>query len=716
MNRRLLSLITLLITSSFLWSTLVSAKSVKTDHVEAELVTPLESIQPGQTFEVALRLKMQKEWHVYWENPGDAGLPPEIEWKLPDGFKVGEIKWPYPHRISVEGVTNYGFGGEIFLISEVTAPETLNEDPVEIKATANWLVCKDICIPESVDLSLTLPVRAETPSINPKWQEAFAHTRTLLPLELKDWQVEAAKTDSFVIFQITPPEWFDAELTDVEFFCRQEMVVNHNAKQYLTKNGNQYHLKVRLDEYAEEIPEKISGVLVSSVGWRGPGSEKALNVDTPLKSSFSETTVSQSAPTPGVAAGQILLMFLSAFLGGMILNLMPCVLPVLSLKILGFVKQANESHTSPWVHGLVFTLGVLISFWALAGVLLILRAGGEQLGWGFQLQSPPFLIALSLLMFLMGLNMFGVFEIGESLTGVGASQQNKGGFAGSFFSGILATIVATPCTAPFMGAALGFALVQPAWISIMVFTALGLGMAFPYVVLTSSPALLKYVPKPGRWMESLKQFMGFLLMATVVWLVWTLGHQTGINTVSVLLIGLLTAGLGVWVWGRWSEEDGIPLIIARTVAILALMGGILFSFSGTKFAEAPVEAAPLEATSQHGVVWEPFSPERVAELKAAGTPYFIDFTAKWCLSCQVNKKVALHSAKVEKKFAELGVVTLEADWTSRDPVIGEEIAKFGRNSVPVYVFSTGKPGEAPVLLPEILTPEIILKELKRLEL
>ncbi|MFA7290211.1 MAG: thioredoxin family protein [Melioribacteraceae bacterium] len=414
--------------------------------------------------------------------------------------------------------------------------------------------------------------------------------------------------------------------------------------------------------------------------------------------------------TESDADQSILLAILFAFIGGIILNLMPCVLPVLSLKIMGFIKQAGEERSKLRKHGLAFTFGVLISFWALAGLLLILRAGGEYLGWGFQLQSPSFVIVLSVLLFLFGLSLFGVFEIGVTLTAVGQNAPKGSTYTGSFFSGILATIVATPCTAPFMGSALGFALSQPAYVSMLIFTALGLGMALPYVLLTSIPALLKYVPKPGAWMETFKQFMGFLMVATVLWLIWVLSLQTGAEGVLIILGSLLLVSLSGWIYGRWSVLHK-PLAtrrIAQLISGLILIGALALSIAYIK----PISASTDSVHSQGLIQWRTFSPELVAQLRSENKPVFIDFTAAWCLSCQVNEKVAFGSEEVQKAFADKGIIALKADWTNKDEVIAKELAKFGRNSVPLYVLYL--PEKEAVLLPEILTPDIVLSYLKDL--
>ncbi len=398
----------------------------------------------------------------------------------------------------------------------------------------------------------------------------------------------------------------------------------------------------------------------------------------------------------------------------MILNLMPCVLPVLSLKILGFVQQAGEDDSKSWQHGAVFTGGVLVSFLVLAGVLIALRAGGEQLGWGFQLQSPLFVTVISSFLFMFGLSLFGVFEVGTSLIGTGAKLDNRGGMAGSFLSGVTATVVATPCTAPFMGSALGFALIQSASQSLLIFGFLGLGMAFPYLLLSSVPSLLRFVPKPGAWMESFKQFMGFLLMATVVWLVFVIGSQTGVIGMTMLLSLLVCLGIGAWIYGRWGGINSLAgsRLAARAVALIVVAGSLVYTMSILPVAPTGTSSTSRTSATSGGLNWEPFSAQRVEDLREAGRPVFVDFTAAWCLSCQVNERVALHDSEVVEKFEALGITALKADWTSRDPEITRALARFGRNSVPLYVLYTGEAEAEPMILSEILTPGIVLEALE----
>jgi thiol:disulfide interchange protein DsbD len=427
------------------------------------------------------------------------------------------------------------------------------------------------------------------------------------------------------------------------------------------------------------------------------------------------------APAQAPAAGpaKLLLALLGAFVGGLILNLMPCVLPVLSLKIFDFVKRAGESRWKVFSHGLIFTAGVMLSFWTLAGLLLILRRSGAGLGWGFQLQSPAFLMILCVLFTFFALSLFGVFEIGATFTRLGGAQ-SKDGWSGSFLAGVTATVVATPCTAPYMGSAMGYAFTQPAYFAMLVFTFVGLGMASPYILLSGFPQLMKFLPKPGAWMETLKQFMGFPLLGTAIWLAWVLGQQAGVDALIALLFLLLLAGLAAWILGKWtpiyrSGRSRVLGALAAAIVFLPAFGYVLThldDYRSTKPRAVTAEGGGA-AMLEHGIAWEPFSEERLAELVGQGKPVFVDFTADWCLSCKVNERVAFSSKEVQAKFKELGIVALKADWTLRDEKIARALGRYGRNSIPLYVVYNGKGLEEFRVLPEVLSPGILMDELAK---
>lgn len=687
----------------FLLQIPILAQIIQTDHVASELISEVESIQPGQPFWVALRLEMEEHWHTYWRNAGDAGLQTTIDWTLPEGFEASDIYWPHPQKIYLDDLANYGYEGETFLLVKITPPATIDQNEIELKAKADWLVCKIECLPGGAEYSLTLPVKNETPTTSEKWQQDFADTRFQLPLKDSGWKITSVKNEENVKIFISPPDE-NTSVEKIQFFPFEGGIYNNAADQNFKETDYGFELTIPYDDFKVSEPDSLKGILVSSYGWRVEDTEKALEVTIPFGEDVAVSNTEESS---------VWLALLFAFIGGMILNLMPCVLPVLSIKIMGFVQQAGEDKKKILNHGLMFTLGVLISFWILAGALVALRAGGQELGWGFQLQSPTFLIILSVFLFLFALNLFGVFEIGTSLMSVGSKSASKSGSGGAFMSGVTATVVATPCTAPFMGTALGFAIAQPAFVTMAIFTSLAVGMAFPYLLLSIFPAWLKYLPKPGSWMETLKQFMGFPLAATVIWLAWVLGLQTGSDGVAALLIALLLASLGVWIYGKWGTftSTNTVKLVSRTFAIILIAAGLFFGITSATSSVKTV--SETISNSEDGIKWEKFSQSKLDELRSAGTPVFIDFTAAWCLTCQVNERVAINTSDVIKKFDEKNIVALKADWTSRDDEITKALAKFGRNSVPLYVLYAENLDE-PIVLPEVLTSGIVLETLEKI--
>lgn len=700
---RLLSAL-ILLAASPAWS-----ESVRDKHVTAELVAENTSFQPGQPFWVGLRLVMDPHWHTYWRNAGDSGMGTTLDWELPEGFQAGPLLWPYPSAIPSGPLVSYGYEDEVLLLTRITPPADGPGGDLRMKAKAAWLMCEEVCIPGQARLELMLPARADAPDAATAWTGLFARARAALPVADVGWQAAARVTGKEIVLSLSPGPNAKSGAPAVTFFPYADDLIDHAAPQALATNGAGFELRVSRSTLRAEAPDRIRGVLVRTDGWQPDGSAPAWEIDAPVADA---ALASASPATAGTGRPMSLgWALLFAFAGGLILNLMPCVFPVISIKILGFVEQAGESRARLFTHGLVFALGVLVCFWVLAGTLMALRAGGSEIGWGFQLQQPLVVVALAAVFFLLGLSLFGVFEIGLSLTSAGATAQAQKGYAGSFFSGLLATIVATPCTAPFMGAALGYALALPAFSALLIFTLLGLGMSLPYLILSASPGLIRRIPRPGPWMESLKQFMGFLMMATVVWLAWVLSVQTGSGTVIALLVALVGLGLAAWVLGRWGalHRRAGTRWVARVLALvlaLAVLQPVL------RLARTPAGPTDFTVLTEGGVTWEPWSPERVAALRAEGKPVFVDFTAAWCLTCQVNKRVALHQREVEAAFLAKGVATLKADWTDRNETIARGLAEFGRSGVPLYVLYA--PGAEPRLLPEVLTPGLVLEALGQL--
>ena len=582
--------------------------------VKAELISEVQTVQPGDSFLVALRLEMDEHWHTYWKNPGDSGLSTKLEWELPEGFTADEVQWPYPEKFETPPLVSYGYVEDVILLVQIHAPAKAHLDrKVLLKAKVSWLACKSACLPGSAVVCQDVLISHKVKR-NKKWHRLFAEARAKMPIANNEWQARASTQDSTLTISLNKPTWFQKnthEIKELYFFSEQSEVIRYAAVQKFQKTKSGYELKVLLSSQIQGELKNIKGILVADIDWKKFGSARAMAIDL--------SVTAAPVVSANTEFSSIWRALLFAFIGGMILNLMPCVLPVLSLKILGFVQQAGEDKTKSVMHGLSFTGGVMLSFWILAGTLILLRTAGEQIGWGFQLQSPAFLIILSSIIYLLGLNMLGVFEIGVSMTAVGGNMTRKSGLSGSFFSGVLATVIATPCSAPFMGSALGYALAQPIFASVLIFTAIGLGMALPYMLLSSMPSLLKFVPKPGRWMESFKQFMGFLMLATVIWLVWVLSLQTGTQTVMRLLVTMLLLGFAGWVFGRWGSSftANYSRLLGRAVAASALLAGLAFSLIAVDGI-----SAGSNLNSDSAIPWEKYSPERVAELREAGKPFF----------------------------------------------------------------------------------------------
>ena len=668
--------------------------------VKASLVA-LKSTFPASASEVVVGLRLEHEphWHTYWLQPG-TGLPTSLAWQLPPGWSAGPIRWPAPHRVydTAGNLAGNGYDGVVTLPVTLTPPRDLASGvPVTLRAKAEWLMCKDVCIPGSADLSISLMPTAPgaiTPANVTDSAEGEALLATLeslpkpLPAELvvKLTRTDpAAKLVQFKVSGLRPqpsgePWYFDADAAIA--YDRPQMLVSGSSVGRLV-------IDLPVSDYAEPFPARLRGLLTFAGG-------PAYELDLPI----APATAASAAPANSAPSlGGILAL---AFVGGLILNLMPCVFPVLGLKVMGFVQQSGHDRKKITAHGLVFTGGVLLSFWLLAGVLAVLRAGGSQLGWGFQLQEPAFVFAMAAVLLAFALNMSGVFEFALRATAVGGSLQQKQGYAGSFFTGVLATVVATPCSAPFLAPALGAALALPVAASFAVFTAVGFGLATPYLALAAFPAAVRALPRPGAWMETFKQGMAFLLYATVALMIWILAGQVSPEALLSALLALSGLAFGLWIYGRATAPGARkPRRVALALSLLSIVGAL--------FAGWPRAAAPGE------IVWEPWSAERVAELRKEGRPIYVDFTARWCFTCQTNKKAVFHgpgSGEVLKTFRDRKVAALRADWTNRDPKITAELARWKRAAVPFnLVYLPASP--EPALLPELLTPSVVLGELVR---
>lgn len=684
-------------------------------HSDVQLIPEVTAIQPGTPFTVAIYFQMEPGWHNYWQNAGDSGLPTEVEWDLPEGFEAGEIQWPYPERIELFPLVDYGYSHEVALLVEITPPAELRPgSSARLSAEVSWLICKEVCLPASGGVETLLPVVDDAPTLDPRWTRLFAETRADLPRRAEGWEARAEVTPDGYRLQVYRAGEGEGPVPDsVLFFAGQKSVLAHAKPQPLTRSGDTLTLSLPGSPYATRPTHVLQGVLMAHgpQGWTAGTDLRAMEIDVPVDGAppppVSEAGDASSSPgsapeRDGEGGVTLVLALVFAFLGGILLNLMPCVFPVLSLKILGAVGQGDRNRRFIRNQGLVFGLGVLASFLLLAGVLLALRTGGAQLGWGFQLQSPLFVGAMAALFFAIGLNLIGVFEVGASLTRLGNRATGSDGYGEALASGVLATIIATPCTAPFMGAALGFALTRSVTETLLIFGTLGLGMALPYVVLSTAPGLLEKLPRPGPWMETLKQVMAFPMFATVIWLVWVFGQQTGVGGATYLLSSLLLISLAGWMVGRWYRVDLPSGKVARALAAGTMILAILMLIRGGD--QVP---PALEATEG----WRAFSPEAVRETLASGQPVFVDFTAAWCLTCQVNERLVLSRESVMGAFRDHGVVLFKADWTRQDPIITAALEELGRSGVPAYALYSGGIGAQPILLPEILTEEIVLRAL-----
>lgn len=681
-----------------------SAK-VKGIHVEAEIVSARTALVPGQRQWLAIHLKMDPHWHVYWVNPGAAGFAPKIEWKLPEGLKAGPIQWPAPEKMKAAGLQAYVYEKEVYLPIELEIPKDGLPAKVSLKAHVSWLACQESCIPGQGDVELELPV---APKADPGPAEAaIDEARNHLPLKQGLDPVSLTpggdKKVNLNFGLVT-----EGAVEKAEFFPYTQEVLDDDAPQPFKAEGKGGTLELSADK-DKPAPKDLTGLLVVTQG--GKNFPFDVNVTLGAAPTAASTPVPAAAAPKAGAPASLWEALIGAFIGGLILNLMPCVFPVLSLKVMGLVQHRDPSH-KPHIHGLAFTAGVMMCFWLISGSLLALRAGGQKLGWGFQLQSPIFVASMACLFFLIALNLFGLFEVGEGLTQYGSYADGKTGYNESFWSGALATLVATPCSAPFMGAAVGYAITQPPALSLLIFTFLGLGMSAPYVLLTSFPSLLRFLPRPGVWMETFKQLMAFPMLATTVWFVYVLGAQTGTEGMALTMMALVFLGLSGWILGRWGWDPSSEGLRRRArFASVALGFLTLVALLRSLSVLGPVTTTSGASASAESIAWQPYTKEKVEEARKQGKPVFIDFTAEWCLSCKVNEKVALRNASVEDKFRQSGIVAFKADWTSRDAGISEILASFGRSGVPLYVYYP-KGGEADVL-PELITPQVVLDHLAK---
>ncbi len=697
---------------------------VASDNVKARLVSELGSLGPGQTGWVALELDIREGWHTYWRNPGDSGEATGITWQLPAGFTAGNIVWTTPHRFEVPPLVNYGYAKHAVHLVQITAPKDLKAgSAIDLAAKATWLVCSDVCIPETADLKLHMQASAQAGTVDPRDAQLFIAARSELPSAQLAATSALIRGDQLIIS--LGKQWGAtlSQISSLAFFPYDEGGIEYAAPQNMTRNGDGVQLSMKLG-YQPPQPGIVRGVLVvteqtgndtvavpieiaADLGSGGAGLPGAVHTGGGAAGAVHTGATAAIAPE-SVHSLPVLMLF--AVLGGLILNLMPCVFPVLSIKALNVVEQAKTHPAAVRAKGLVFGAGVIASMLCLAAVLLALRAGGEQIGWGFQLQSPLFVTFLVYLLLAVGLNLSGVFEVGGSLAGVGDNLTQGESYSSSFFTGVLATVVATPCTAPFMAPALGAALTQPAINALCIFAALGIGIALPYVILSFAPWMRRVLPKPGAWMDTLKQLFAFPVYATAAWFLWVLAEQTSPLGLGAALAGAVLIALAAWGYQKSRSSAGGGKAAVLATALISVVVALFLPFRVAQVAAAQGVSAPGASTqsSRGDDQWQPYDAARVAELESAGRPLLVNFTASWCLTCLVNERNAFADPAVQQIFRNKNVTLMKGDWTKRDPAITRALSQFGRAGVPLYVVYNGKPGSgAPLVLPQILTAGIV---------
>ncbi len=694
--------------------------SVAWDHsIAVELLSEAAQVTPGETFWLGLRLDPAEHWHTYWKMGGDSGEPTSVnEWQAPQGTEIGELQFPAPYWLPFydTDLVNFGYEREVLHPIAVTLPADYAEDTVILSTLAYWNVCDQICIPGEQRLSVTLPV-AEVAELDAGNQALFATTREQLPSSDHNIQSLIAVAGERVSLGFESEQGIFADYSEAWFFPEQRRIIKPGPLRDVSIQPSLLQITHQQPRRMLEDLSEVYGVLVLE---DMAGNRTAFDFVNPAADATS-TTIAPLAPAPGInngsaGEGTLLLSLLFAFLGGIILNLMPCVFPVLSLKALSFTKNSGVAASKQRMDGLVYTAGVVLAFVVLASVLIALRAGGEAIGWAFQFQQPWFLAFIVYLFFLMGLSLSGVFEIGTSLMGAGGSLANQDGYKGSFFTGVLATIVATPCTAPFMGPAIGFALTQSWLVAMLVFVALGLGMATPILALSCIPGLYRFLPKPGAWMQTFKQVMAFPLYASALFFLWVLGNQVGTIGMSVTLGICLLLAFAAWLYQRRHSMGAIlrGLSYSTALAVVVLAIYLLQSpFMQPVGNSSNLLAASVGGDSSDeseigpGLAFEPFSSARVAELRSAGRPVFVNMTADWCISCLFNEQTTLSTDRVREAMQANDITYLKGDWTNEDPEITAVLNQFNRPSVPLYILYPGDSAAEPTLLPQILTPGIV---------
>tara|TARA_Y100001963_G_scaffold159971_2_gene266621 strand:+ start:3050 stop:5104 length:2055 start_codon:yes stop_codon:yes gene_type:complete len=656
-------------------------------HLQAELVSEYQQVQPGQTLQLALHFVPDEHWHTYWQNPGDSGLPTQLSWTLPEGVSAGAIKWPTPQAIAVPPLVNYGFEGQTILLSDLTIAANYQADTVPLTLKVDWLVCEEVCIPAEAEFSLVLPVAAKA-VLAEDAVSLFQQAQQQLPQPINvSGQFDVSGGAFSAVLDIPTIQPISA------FFVAATELVDHAAPQQVTLNGEQLLLQQPLNTYFSVAPQQLDVVLITT-------DNKAYSVQLQqARSAGTEILITQGQQDPTA----LWLILLLAGAGGVLLNLMPCVFPVLSLKALSIAGH-GQVRRQQQLQALWYSLGVVMSFVMLAILLIVLRSAGAAVGWGFQLQNPYLVALLVYLLFALGLSLSGVVQFGLGLMNTGSAVADSGGSRGAFFTGVLAVVVASPCTAPFMGTALGYAVSQEAAIALLIFAALGFGMALPFLLLALVPGFSRVLPKPGVWMDTLKQWLAYPLYLSAVWLLWVYGRQSGVDAQAMLLIGVVCIAAACWLWGRrqLSLAGNGSVMLASVLLLLALA---LPAF-------APYQQRNPTDTATADQSWQSWSADTLSELRQQGKPVLVNMTADWCITCLVNERVALSSDSTKAALALYDVTYLKGDWTLRDAAITEYLRLYQRDGVPLYVLYW--PGQQPEVLPQILTPDTVPQTLARL--
>ncbi len=721
-SKRLVASLALALAAGFALVTSAAAQTsakavVTTGQVRAELMAHApDGADAGMTVWVALQLAHQPEWHTYWKNSGDSGLPTVLQWTLPAGVTAGEIAWQTPRKIRIGTLANYGYEGTVLLPVPLTISSsfkpTLLSSEIDVKLKAAWLVCRKECIPEEGEFALKIPVKGSTALNSAAFEAAFAAQPKPMLGEVRSVTLPSSVTiDGNALKLALHGLPVALRGKTLEFYPESNEVIETAAPWTQNWNGSVWNATVPLAAQRSNSPAVMPVVVAADVDGQRQSYRTELKVTGDWPKLVAPAQVppaleaalkaNASASAPAAVPITLLAAILGALLGGLILNLMPCVFPVLAIKVMSFSQSADDRRAHK-VSGLAYTVGVIVSFLALGVLMLVLRSAGEQLGWGFQLQSPAVVATLAALFTVLGLNLAGVFEFGQFLPSGAASAQAKNPTVNAFLSGVLAVAIASPCTAPFMGASLGLALGLPAFEALLVFGAIGVGMAAPYLAASLIPAVARALPRPGAWMVTFRQLMAFPMFATVVWLVWVLGQQSGIDGAGALLALLVVLSMVIWAFTLTGRSRTVVALVS--IAMLAIMTRTI----------GPNIVKPLEiaAAAAPGERWQAWEPGRVEQILSTGQPVFVDFTAAWCVTCQYNKNTTLSHKDVLADLDTKNVALLRADWTRRDPAITAALQQLGRNGVPVYVVY--KAGSAPVVMSEILSVDEVRGVLARL--